>query len=392
MDNPTPGGASPLLAEIYQGITEPERWTETLDRLLHRFGASGAIIFSLGPSQIHTTSNFYGSTFSMSDLDQFGSAIATRDRDLVATSLQHGAHRPVTLSEIIPDTAPRPLALEALGRELWGTEDILLTGLRSTGPYWDILALHYRDELAQDAAVRGAGFHALLPHITRALEMTRPFQILRERYKAALEALDHIRLGVFIMDTKGRVVLRNTRAAALLDARDGLTVGSDGKLGPRDETLRESFDRDLAGLWATPFSRTRASGSVQSIPRKEGRPPYIVELSRLHVDGQLEGVLAIVADPSQPDSVSPAGLAAVHGMSESEAQICLELIRGSSNRVIAEKIGRSPETVKSSVARLLRTTGARNRIDLTRLALSAHWPVDDPLAEPDGSTPQAPGQ
>jgi DNA-binding NarL/FixJ family response regulator len=87
-------------------------------------------------------------------------------------------------------------------------------------------------------------------------------------------------------------------------------------------------------------------------------------------------VLAKLLEGGSPSSSStPAGDSIVKRMTAREREVLEHLMDGRSNRAIAEALGIDEATVKAHLGRMLRKTGAHNRVELTLRAIeerSAH--------------------
>lgn len=368
-----------LISSMYRGITCPDYWSQGLDLIWKSHAGSGAIVFSIGPSQLTTTRNFYGTSFPMAELDFFGNAIHRRDRDLIAGVAQRGSHTPVWFSDLLPTGLATPAPAQLLSAKLWATTDILLARLSGDQNTFDVLAVHYSCSHPRDdyAELHGR-LTRILPHLGRAISLTRPFQILQERYRAILDALDHIRLGVFIVDGLGRLVIKNQMGREILEAGDAFVVKPTGRLSCTNDSAACAFERDLTTLGRTASAEGEESVRVHSIDRRSWRFPYVAELSPIRTDDGVCGVLVFVVDPERADSVSAQGLKAAYKLTNSQSEICDWLLQGHTNKEIAVLRNVSPETIKSTISRLYGRLGARNRTQLIRKALSAHWPIDIP--------------
>lgn len=78
--------------------------------------------------------------------------------------------------------------------------------------------------------------------------------------------------------------------------------------------------------------------------------------------GAYVGARAIAAPHAKPFDGNPQAVAAL-GISPRELEVLGEILAGRSNQEIAERLGVSPNTVKTHVARLLEKLGAKRRGD-----------------------------
>jgi DNA-binding NarL/FixJ family response regulator len=87
------------------------------------------------------------------------------------------------------------------------------------------------------------------------------------------------------------------------------------------------------------------------------------------------GALVFVIDPENQATFSVAGLGALYSLSDSEVSVCDLVLKGLSNRQIAEERGVSSETVKSQVSSIFLKTRRESRLDLMRLVVKINPPL-----------------
>lgn len=89
-----------------------------------------------------------------------------------------------------------------------------------------------------------------LPHVAKALEISRPMALLESRFHAVLDALDHLHLGVAILADSGTLVIANSPARQILEMDDGLYLNSKAGLTAKRETdqslLRQAIQEAAA--------------------------------------------------------------------------------------------------------------------------------------------------
>jgi DNA-binding CsgD family transcriptional regulator len=83
--------------------------------------------------------------------------------------------------------------------------------------------------------------------------------------------------------------------------------------------------------------------------------------------GVVVGVRVFAPHPPPPFDGNPKGREAL-GISDREFEVLLELAAGYSNKEIARRLGVSPNTVKTHVARLFEKLGASRRTEAIRRA------------------------
>jgi DNA-binding NarL/FixJ family response regulator len=128
----------------------------------------------------------------------------------------------------------------------------------------------------------------------------------------------------------------------------------------------------------------------------EGLDPYLIEtvigagakgyLAETASETEIRMALEVVLDGSvwaprkvlaklieggsaSPVSSAPSGDSIVRRMTAREREVLEHLMDGRSNRAIAEALGIDEATVKAHLGRMLRKTGAHNRVELTLRAI-----------------------
>jgi len=219
----------------------------------------------------------------------------------------------------------------------------------------------------------------LLPHLARAVEIQRPFSILRRRFNAVMSVLDRLHIGVAILYQNGEVVLYNKAAERIFDDDDGLGLTASRRFLARNRT--ESLYALIDKVIATANIQGHSAGEMTTVSRASGKTPYILEIAPLRdsqqeIDAELRGSMVFIIDPERPDTVSVRGLTIAYRLSEAEQAVCQHLINGLNNDDIAEQRGVGPETVKSQVSNILHKTQTRSRAELIHLALKISPPID----------------
>ena len=215
-----------------------------------------------------------------------------------------------------------------------------------------------------------------------ALEIAQPLEPIEQRFRAVLDAFDHMHLGVMIVSPFGAVVCRNLAAERILEQDDGLFLNAAQGLASHHSptqarlvhALKASSDTDDAE-WSSHAS------ALVPVPRKSGEAPYLVEFTPLSngVMGAGEGccgAMAFLIDPSDATRFSTRGLKALYNLTDAESEICGLIVDGLTNQEIAVVRHVSHETVKSHVHTLLKKTGTANRSALVRLAVTVSIPAD----------------
>jgi DNA-binding CsgD family transcriptional regulator/PAS domain-containing protein len=219
---------------------------------------------------------------------------------------------------------------------------------------------------------------ALSPHVTIALQLHRRLASAETSAMNVRRALDRLAQGVLLVARTGRVLHRNAAAAAIVEARDGLTIhaGALRAIRPGDTSvLRAAIHR------AAPAGR---SGSPRQerldVVRPSGRRAYVVLVTPVTsglVTPALDSPAAMVfvADPER--FVAPPGhrLRTLFGLTRSEVRVALALLDTPNAALAARKLDVRVSTIRSHLRRLFLKTHTTGQADLIRLLLSLSNPA-----------------
>ena len=214
----------------------------------------------------------------------------------------------------------------------------------------------------------------LLPHLCRARMVMRRLAEARMLSEAGLATLDQVRTPMMLLDRRGRARHRNAAARLLLEAADGIVLGADGlaaaATGAGTRRLRAMIDRaaDAPG-------RPGRSGAIR-LQRPSGGAALLLVALPLSPGGPVAGllpssasscVLLTIIDPAAPGLVAPDQLGALFDLTPAETALAARLLAGDDLRAIAERSGRSINTVRSLLGRLMAKTDTRRQSELMRL-------------------------
>jgi DNA-binding CsgD family transcriptional regulator len=173
---------------------------------------------------------------------------------------------------------------------------------------------------------------------------------------------------MLLLDRAGHVVFANAAAEALLRAADGLAV-SRGKL----TTLDRTASRRLEALLAQAADADGGAGTLR-VPRPSGQPALALlamPLRRLTLDALLmpeqPAVLLCVSDPASRHHPPAALLASLFALTTAEAELAARLLAGFDLRAIAEETGRSINTIRNLLARVMAKTETNRQSELMRV-------------------------
>ena len=211
----------------------------------------------------------------------------------------------------------------------------------------------------------------LTPHLERIFAVRRALAAAGA-LDAALDALlANMRVGVFLLDLRGRIIETNGLARQMVMRGDAL-VDVDGRLDGRTSAdngrLRSAVGRSLPGASATPAASTLRV-------ERAGAPPLAVQVLPLtrpapNLAGAEVAAVVLVSDPFSQPVVDASRVADALGLTGAEARVAALLAEGRTIREIAGLVSRAEESVRWTLKRVFEKLGVNRQADLVRLVLS----------------------
>ena len=350
-----------VLDTVYDAAVEPSGWPHALTELSQLFQSHFADLFA----RTHDWRAFQGIAIGL-DREDYEDEFLGRwtNRNVWAqaspASLE-GEVKPTWQMVSKPEVLRSPIyneylkyrdLNEGLRLVLWSREgwlqDISLIRPWSAGPF-----------MGEEIRVA----RTLLPHLQRAAFTSRQL-----RGVDALAAFDSLDRAAFLLDSAGRVMRFNSAAEALLAGDGGLIV--------RNQRLEAVSANDTAQLDA---AVSRAGGLGRGFPTagmvaigKLGPSQLVLNVvpvrDRSDRDLPAPRPVLVLANPSRtrrPDL--PRELMARFALTEAEAMLATGLLAGRSLADLASARGRSINTLRTQLARIMTKTNTRRQSELILL-------------------------
>ena len=381
---------------IYSSITDTNNWRSTLDELTNILGARSNNIFVVdhvtGELNQHFCSQIveelmpsyvvgpYVET-EVNAITRFPDCVHTTGfleiNDLVDLVNKHCHDQTFDLGPV-----------SKWLRENWGIHHRFCSRLNVKPSYVDVLTLSFGEssELQRKEQVYRAS--GLLPHLGKAIELSRPFSLLKARFQATLDVLDHFRLGVFMLDQNGVIAIKNESARRILDLKDGVAVDSIGRLKSKATEDGADIKTSAEQLISREHLGLNTSAADIIIPRDSGATAYLAQISLVRekeITNKFLGLMVIIIDPDHTEIVNTNGMKTLFGLTKAESHICQLIVDGCGTNDIAEARNTSIETVRHQIKSVLEKTGGKNRIDIVKTALAINLPVDNPVDDTQDS-------
>jgi len=184
-------------------------------------------------------------------------------------------------------------------------------------------------------------------------------------------ALNHLPVGVVIVDANANVVFMNRRGAEIVAKADGLTVGPTGVCHAwksEDTQQLKSLIAEAAG-----DSAITSDGGAISIERPSYARALSVVVAPLRPEeaGGKKSLAAIfVTDPEQNTIPSVQSISRMYELTDAEARVVHALVSGKRLEAAAEEFGVSMNTVRSHLKQAFRKTETNRQPELVKLVLT----------------------
>lgn len=360
-----------LVDRIYAAAEDPAVWPDTLDAIAEATGSAASLLYR------------------NMDAQEGGVDVAVRISAEAATAYQQYYHR------VDPwGNSPRAAAMVRPGAVLDGDELVDRSDLHATeyyndfarpnglsrvlvgvvakhGPFASVVSLIRDDAAAPHGRDERQLLGALMPHLTRAVEIHRRLLPISVLDGAGVDLLDCLSSAVILLDEHGRTIFVNRAAQRLLAMQDGLFVehGCIAAALPRD--------RDALRLLVLQAARKRAcdalhSGGALSISRPSMRRPYNVLVTPVgprHASAHgPEAVVALfVADPDDRTQSQAETLMRLFALTPAEARLAAGLGTGATMVEVADALGIGRETARSHLRSVFAKTGTTRQAELVRI-------------------------
>jgi DNA-binding CsgD family transcriptional regulator len=224
----------------------------------------------------------------------------------------------------------------------------------------------------------------LAPHIATALHVSRRLAAVDLIAAGACAALDQLDTAVVLIDAMAKVVFANRTAESLLVEAQVLTTEG-GCIVARDRRSNMALLRELGCCLANGQS-SRCRRHVISLPRGDGRMDLRVIVAPFRPDdigidtpafsGQRPLAMIMISDPERERSARKERLRREFGLTEAEADVTLEIIKGDGRDATAARLGIGVATVRTHLVRIFEKTGVGRQAELVRLILRGETDAD----------------
>jgi DNA-binding CsgD family transcriptional regulator len=370
--------ANDIILDIYDSMIDTGRWPAVLDKVAQYIGARGAFIFELRGSgaERKILAPHFSAAYDSKLVEGYLArhmAQELADQDTFARF-----SRPTDRIQLIADDVLAPSEADLLGRG--NVKTMLEYGIRyragallnKDDTMQDRFALQFSQRAGPISAEHIAKASELMPHLAKALNVSRPTSQLNERLRSVSDCLDMLTIGICVLNEKGSIVVANQEFRRQIDRYRIFRADPSGRLLISSDT----GGRHFADLRASLSNH----GRFGARPRKEaivsevdGEPHTLcIEVAPLTSatgfgEAKLRGHIVYSMDTGNFYGIDPEMLSNLFGLTDTESAILEMMTQGLTNAAIADRREKSVETVNSQVKSILSKTNSANRTQAIRL-------------------------
>lgn len=211
----------------------------------------------------------------------------------------------------------------------------------------------------------------LAPHVERSLRLSIRLMDAKSIQTGLATALARIGIGVFALDSLGRIVFSNSASEALLG--DGLNIVQDRLVLANPSTSADAVIAIRQALDGAPEALSWDAKPVL-VHRQPPKRPLVLHVLPLPPAKQPSNeflasarAIVLVSDPVTSGVADPALIRDVLGVTLGEARIASLIGSGISPKEAAERLGIAEETARSVLKRVFSKAGVSRQSELAAL-------------------------
>jgi DNA-binding CsgD family transcriptional regulator len=220
----------------------------------------------------------------------------------------------------------------------------------------------------------------LLPHLRRAVTISRVLDARAIERDRMAEVLDALACGVVLTDENGAILHPNRSAERMLGAGQAI-LESRGMLRAREPSAEKEL-RSAIRLAARDEAAMGGAGLAIRLTEDETPPLFAHVLPMtggdLRTGLQPSAAAAVFIGPGRDERREAAVIARAYGLTQAETRLLGRLLAGNTPTEAAEALGIGIRTVRTHLSNIFLKTGVARQADLMRLARQVVPPVGLP--------------
>ena len=374
------------LTHIYDAALNLGRWRRALDATSNSIGAKAVALLIRNPDPSANDLQMVNSTYLKFGRSISGMYYALRLSKLQNPDWDYLSRQPVHLPTLDTSIGISVEELDkradyAMLRRKVGVGRRMGVRLNADKAWFDAVSFGFD---ANHAEISGGAINntrLLLPHLTRAAEISRTFIQLRKQYRAALGVLDKVMVGMAIALPSGDLIVENQEFRRILDLKDGLAKSREGHLTCSDQNQNAQLAEAITNAGSTAKGENTAQECVIAVNRPSQSTAFLLDVaplrdSKAELDGPIEGALLTLIDPERVPYLRMERFIALYGLTTAEADVCRLVIQGLTVNEIAESRNTTSNTAKNQVSSILMKIGVSSRLELIHLVVRVLPPIE----------------
>ncbi|MGV7212210.1 helix-turn-helix transcriptional regulator [Bradyrhizobium sp. UFLA05-112] len=355
---------------IYRSAAEPSYWTQALQVIADCFGDVGAILLygkddgSFGvieSASLTSVSLEYGRLWSDRDIR----AVRSRERGYFFKRDVITDRDVVSRQEMLSD----PFYTDLLTRH--GLK-YFAAAMVSPDPWVEVaLSIQRSPKKTEFTDAELDTLARLGPHVERALRLGIRLMDAELSKMGLGAALSRLGMGIFILDSLGRVIFSNPASQTMLG--DGLDIIGD-KLSVQSLALNSQASEAMKRIVNYRSEDVIAAQRPILVHRRSSNRPltlYFLPIPMAETAMNLfltqARVIVLAIDPDVDSPPDPSLIRDILGLTLGEARVAALVGAGQSPREAAEKLGISEETARTTLKRVFAKVGVSRQSELAAL-------------------------
>lgn len=361
---------SNLIGDIYDVVLKPTSWPCVLEGCSEFLPGHAAALFAKGLGGKAGDLYFDDGNIDAAYRESYFSTYVKIDPFGVAQYLAE-VGKPVVASDCMPLSEFAETVFYKEWAQPQGLVDFVSVKLESSLDKATSFGVfrHERHGAIDDAARRR--MNLLVPHIRRAVSISRLAEFKALEGAALADTLDAISAAMILVDAAGRVTHVNAAGQAMLSDRDMIELVS-GRLFATNRSVNRSL-YDMLEATDGGDAAVGTKGVAVSMATRTGQQhiAHVLPLTsgarkKAGIEYSACAAIFIRKVELEPPS-APKIMAQLYGLTPSELRVLLAVFENGGIEDIANVLGVSVPTVKTHLRRLFDKTGTRRQADLVKL-------------------------
>ncbi|SEB91340.1 helix-turn-helix transcriptional regulator [Rhodobacter sp. 24-YEA-8] len=374
----SPERLSALIARIYDCALDPSLWPDAMgaicDELDLRTGVVSLIDLGTGQPLLASATGFdpawLGRLHEFSDglVSLWGGEAVVRNMPLEEPAVL-SAVNPVAISEESAD--PFHLGFN----QPQGFVDAIAVGLTRDETMLGTIGFNRHESHGLVGPREIAIMRLLVPHLQRAIAVSRVLEMQQIRQTNLETALHAIRAPLFMIDSDLHLHFHNSAAEKVV-ADSGILRVVNGTLILTDPEAQRRVRKALLSVGACD-DPAKASPFGTAFTDAENAPwvAHVLPITGRAGSAGAQYMLFLAGPSLREGSAALEALASLYALTGAETQVLQRLCTGQSAKQIAEDLGIALSTLKTHTLRIYEKTGLHRQAELVALARGALAPV-----------------